>query len=138
MHDGGVGFGMKWMMGWMHDTLDYFKEEYDNRKHNHHKLTFASMYMYNENYMMPLSHDEVVHGKASLIYKMKVMSGKNLLISELYMFICSQIRVQNFSLWDEFGQTSEWNFKQSLDWHLLDFPVHKGLQNLVKDLNHLY
>jgi 1,4-alpha-glucan branching enzyme len=62
---------MKWMMGWMHDTLDYFKEDFANRKFHHHKLTFASMYMYNENYMMPLSHDEVVHGKASLIYKMK-------------------------------------------------------------------
>ena len=71
VHDGGVGFGMKWMMGWMHDTLDYFKEEHENRRHHHHKLTFASMYMFNENYMMPLSHDEVVHGKASLIYKMK-------------------------------------------------------------------
>ncbi|KQK25851.1 glycogen branching protein [Chryseobacterium aquaticum] len=139
VHDGGVGFGMKWMMGWMHDTLDYFKEEYDNRKHNHHKLTFASMYMYNENYMMPLSHDEVVHGKASLIYKMKGDEWQKFAnLRALYVYMFTNPGAKLLFMGDEFGQTSEWNFKQSLDWHLLDFPVHKGLQNLVKDLNHLY
>ncbi|NMR32937.1 1,4-alpha-glucan branching protein GlgB [Chryseobacterium aquaticum] len=139
VHDGGVGFGMKWMMGWMHDTLDYFKEEYDNRKHYHHKLTFASMYMYNENYMMPLSHDEVVHGKASLIYKMKGDEWQKFAnLRALYVYMFTNPGAKLLFMGDEFGQTSEWNFKQSLDWHLLDFPVHKGLQNLVKDLNHLY
>lgn len=139
VHDGGVGFGMKWMMGWMHDTLDYFKEEYDNRKHHHHKLTFASMYMYNENYMMPLSHDEVVHGKASLIYKMKGDEWQKFAnLRALYVYMFTNPGAKLLFMGDEFGQTSEWNFKQSLDWHLLDFPVHKGLQNLVKDLNHLY
>ncbi|KNB60272.1 glycogen branching protein [Chryseobacterium sp. Hurlbut01] len=139
VHDGGVGFGMKWMMGWMHDTLDYFKEEYDNRKHHHHKLTFASMYMYNENYMMPLSHDEVVHGKASLIYKMKGDEWQKFAnLRALYVYMFTNPGAKLLFMGDEFGQTSEWNFKQSLDWHLLNFPVHKGLQNLVKDLNHLY
>jgi len=139
VHDGGVGFGMKWMMGWMHDTLDYFEEEYDNRKHYHHKLTFASMYMYNENYMMPLSHDEVVHGKASLIYKMKGDEWQKFAnLRALYVYMFTNPGAKLLFMGDEFGQTSEWNFKQSLDWHLLDFPVHKGLQNLVKDLNHLY
>ena len=139
VHDGGVGFGMKWMMGWMHDTLDYFKEEYDNRKHTHHKLTFASMYMYNENYMMPLSHDEVVHGKASLIYKMKGDEWQKFAnLRALFVYMFPHPGAKLLFMGDEFAQTGEWNFKQSLDWHLLDFPIHKGLQNLVKDLNHLY
>ncbi|MBW7674681.1 1,4-alpha-glucan branching protein GlgB [Chryseobacterium chendengshani] len=139
VHDGGVGFGMKWMMGWMHDTLDYFKEEYENRKYKHHKLTFASMYMYNENYMMPLSHDEVVHGKASLIYKMKGDEWQKFAnLRALFVYMFTHPGAKLLFMGDEFGQTSEWNFKQSLDWHLLDFPIHKGLQNLVKDLNHLY
>ncbi|RZJ50405.1 MAG: 1,4-alpha-glucan branching protein GlgB [Chryseobacterium sp.] len=139
VHDGGVGFGMKWMMGWMHDTLDYFKEEYENRKNTHHKLTFASMYMYNENYMMPLSHDEVVHGKASLIYKMKGDEWQKFAnLRALFVYMFTHPGAKLIFMGDEFGQTGEWNFKQSLDWHLLDFPIHKGLQNLVKDLNHLY
>ncbi|MCU7616766.1 1,4-alpha-glucan branching protein GlgB [Chryseobacterium sp. PBS4-4] len=139
VHDGGVGFGMKWMMGWMHDTLDYFKEEYDNRKNTHHQLTFASMYMYNENYMMPLSHDEVVHGKASLIYKMKGDEWQKFAnLRALFVYMFTHPGAKLLFMGDEFGQTREWNFKQSLDWHLLDFPIHKGLQNLVKDLNHLY
>lgn len=136
---GGVGFDMKWMMGWMHDTLDYFKEKTENRKYHHHKLTFASMYANNENYMMPLSHDEVVHGKASLIYKMsgdEWQKFANLRALYVYMFTSSGAKL--LFMGNEFGQTSEWNFKQSLDWHLLNFPIHKGLQNLVKDLNFLY
>ncbi|WP_415327494.1 1,4-alpha-glucan branching protein GlgB [Chryseobacterium sp. MMS23-Vi53] len=139
VHDGGVGFGMKWMMGWMHDTLDYFKEEYDNRKYHHHKLTFASMYMYNENYIMPLSHDEVVHGKASMIYKMKGDEWQKFAnLRALYVYMFTHPGAKLLFMGDEFGQTNEWNFKQSLDWHLLKYPVHKGLQTLVKDLNHIY
>ncbi|SHL65734.1 1,4-alpha-glucan branching protein GlgB [Chryseobacterium polytrichastri] len=139
VHDGGVGFGMKWMMGWMHDTLDYFKEDYEGRKFHHHKLTFASMYMYNENYMMPLSHDEVVHGKASLIYKMVGDEWQKFAnLRSLYVYMFTHPGAKLLFMGDEFGQTSEWNFKQSLDWHLLKYPVHKGLQTLVKDLNHLY
>ncbi|MDR2236954.1 MAG: 1,4-alpha-glucan branching protein GlgB [Chryseobacterium sp.] len=139
VHDGGVGFGMKWMMGWMHDTLDYFKEEPVNRKYHHHKLTFASMYMYNENYMMPLSHDEVVHGKASLIYKMPGDEWQKFAnLRALYVYMFTHPGAKLLFMGDEFGQTGEWNFTRSLDWHLLQYPVHKGLQTLVKDLNHLY
>ncbi|KQT23426.1 glycogen branching protein [Chryseobacterium sp. Leaf405] len=139
VHDGGVGFGMKWMMGWMHDTLDYFKVEHSERKFSHHKLTFASVYMYNENYMMPLSHDEVVHGKASLIYKMKGDEWQKFAnLRALYVYMFTHPGAKLLFMGDEFGQTKEWNFKQSLDWHLLEYPVHKGLQTLVKDLNHLY
>jgi 1,4-alpha-glucan branching enzyme len=139
VHDGGVGFGMKWMMGWMHDTLDYFKVEYSDRKFSHYKLTFASVYMYNENYMMPLSHDEVVHGKASLIYKMKGDEWQKFAnLRALYVYMFTHPGAKLLFMGDEFGQTKEWNFKQSLDWHLLEYPVHKGLQTLVKDLNHIY
>lgn len=139
VHDGGVGFGMKWMMGWMHDTLDYFKEDFINRKFHHHKLTFASMYMYNENYMMPLSHDEVVHGKASLIYKMRGDEWQKFAnLRTLYVYMFTHPGAKLLFMGDEFGQTSEWNFTRSLDWHLLEYPVHKGLQTLVKELNHLY
>lgn len=139
VHDGGVGFGMKWMMGWMHDTLDYFKEDPVNRKFNHHKLTFASMYMYNENYMMPLSHDEVVHGKASLIYKMSGDEWQKFAnLRSLYVYMYTHPGAKLLFMGDEFGQTNEWNFTQSLDWNLLDYPIHKGLQTLVKELNHLY
>jgi 1,4-alpha-glucan branching enzyme len=139
VHDGGVGFGMKWMMGWMHDTLDYFKEDFDNRKFHHHKLTFASMYMYNENYMMPLSHDEVVHGKASLIYKMKGDEWQKFAnLRTLYVYMYTHPGAKLLFMGDEFGQTSEWNFTKSLDWHLLKYPVHKGIQEIVKELNHLY
>lgn len=139
VHDGGVGFGMKWMMGWMHDTLDYFKLDPILRKNNHHKITFASMYMYNENYMMPLSHDEVVHGKASLIYKMPGDEWQKFAnLRALYVYMYTHPGAKLLFMGDEFGQTAEWNFKQSLDWHLLQYPVHKGLQTLVKDLNHAY
>lgn len=139
VHDGGVGFGMKWMMGWMHDTLDYFKLDPIQRKNNHHKLTFASMYMYNENYMMPLSHDEVVHGKASLIYKMPGDEWQKFAnLRTLYVYMYTHPGAKLLFMGDEFGQTNEWNFKQSLDWHLLQYPVHKGLQTLIKDLNHIY
>ena len=139
VHDGGVGFGMKWMMGWMHDTLAYFKEDPIDRRFFHHKLTFASMYMYNENYMMPLSHDEVVHGKASLIYKMKGDEWQKFAnLRALYVYMFTHPGAKLLFMGDEFGQTNEWNFRKSLDWHLLDFPVHKGLQAAVKDLNHLY
>lgn len=139
VHDGGVGFGMKWMMGWMHDTLDYFKLDPMDRKSNHHKLTFASMYMYNENYMMPLSHDEVVHGKSSLIYKMPGDEWQKFAnLRALYVYMYTHPGAKLLFMGDEFGQTGEWDFRKSLDWHLLQYPVHKGIQNLVKDLNWLY
>lgn len=139
VHEGGIGFGMKWMMGWMHDTLKYFQEDSINRKYHHDKITFTSMYMYNENYMMPLSHDEVVHGKSSMIYKMfgdewQKFANLRALYTYMYTFPGAKLLFMG----NEFGQTSEWDFSKSLDWHLLQYPVHKGLQTLVRDLNTLY
>ena len=139
VHDGGIGFGMKWMMGWMHDTLKYFKEDPIGRKYLHNKITFASMYVYNENYMMPLSHDEVVHGKSSLIYKMPGDEWQKFAnLRALYTYMFTHPGAKLLFMGDEFAQTNEWNFKVSLDWHLLQHPIHKGLQDFVKDLNHLY
>lgn len=139
VYDGGIGFGMKWMMGWMHDTLKYFKEEPDARKYQHNKLTFGSMYVYNENYMMPLSHDEVVHGKASLIYKMPGDEWQKFAnLRALYLYMFTHPGAKLLFMGNEFAQTGEWNFTRSLDWHLLQYPVHKGMQDFVKKLNHLY
>ncbi len=139
VHDGGIGFGMKWMMGWMHDTLDYFKEDPIHRKYHHNKLTFSSMYVYNENYMMPFSHDEVVHGKASLIYKMPGDEWQKFAnLRALYTYMFTQPGAKLLFMGNEFAQTNEWNFTSSLDWHLLEYPVHKGMKEFVKDLNHLY
>ena len=139
VEEGGIGFRMKWMMGWMHDTLKYFKEDPINRKYHHNKLTFASMYMYNENYMMPLSHDEVVHGKASMIYKMIGDEWQKFAnLRALYTYMFTHPGAKLLFMGNEFAQTNEWNFGASLDWHLLEHKVHKGLQEFVKDLNHLY
>lgn len=139
VHDGGIGFGMKWMMGWMHDTLKYFKEDPLSRKYQHNKLTFGSMYVFNENYMMPLSHDEVVHGKASLIYKMPGDEWKKFAnLRAMYLYMFTHPGANLLFMGNEFAQTNEWNFSQSLDWHLLKYPVHKGMQDFVKKLNYLY
>ncbi len=139
VHDDGIGFGMKWMMGWMHDTLKYFKEDPINRKYHHNKLTFASMYMYNENYVMPLSHDEVVHGKASVIYKMVGDEWQKFAnLRALYTYMYTHPGAKLLFMGNEFGQTNEWNFAASLDWHLLQYPIHKGLHDFVRDLNKLY
>jgi len=139
VYDGGIGFGMKWMMGWMHDTLKYFKEEPSSRKLQHHKLTFGSMYVYNENYMMPLSHDEVVHGKASMIYKMPGDEWQKFAnLRALYLYMFTHPGAKLLFMGNEFAQTHEWDFTQSLDWHLLNYPIHKGMQDFVKKLNHLY
>lgn len=139
VYEGGVGFGMKWMMGWMHDTLAYFKQDPINRKYHHNKITFASMYMYNENYMMPLSHDEVVHGKASMVYKMPGDEWQKFAnLRALYTYMYTHPGAKLLFMGNEFGQTSEWKFDASLDWHLLNYPVHKGLQEYVKALNMVY
>ena len=139
VYDGGIGFGMKWMMGWMHDTLKYFKEDPIARKHFHNKLTFGSMYVFNENYMMPLSHDEVVHGKASLIYKMPGDEWQKFAnLRSLYTYMFTHPGAKLLFMGNEFAQTHEWDFTKSLDWHLLEYPVHKGMQEFVKILNHLY
>ncbi|MHA6697595.1 1,4-alpha-glucan branching protein GlgB [Chryseobacterium sp. A321] len=137
--EGGVGFHMKWMMGWMHDTLSYFSSEFFARKELHHKLTFSSVYKDNERYMMPLSHDEVVHGKSPLIYKMPGDEWQKFAnLRALYTYMFTHPGAKLLFMGGEFGQTSEWDFSQSLDWSLLEHKVHQGLQFLVKDLNLLY
>jgi 1,4-alpha-glucan branching enzyme len=139
IYDGGLGFGMKWMMGWMHDTLDYFAKEPVYRKHHQNDLTFSLNYAFTENFMLPLSHDEVVYGKKSIVSKMpgdewQKFGNLRLMYSLMYTHPGTKLLFQG----GEFGQTSEWNFNGSLDWHLLEYDVHKGAQSLVRDLNKLY
>lgn len=139
IYDGGLGFGMKWMMGWMHDTLEYFAKEPIYRKHHQNDLTFSLNYAFTENFMLPLSHDEVVYGKKAIVDKMpgdewQRFANLRLLYSFMYTHPGTKLLFQG----GEFGQTSEWNFQTSLDWHLLHYDVHKGAQTLVKDLNKLY
>lgn len=136
---GGLGFGMKWMMGWMHDTLEYFKKEPVYRKHHQNDITFSMTYAFTENFMLPFSHDEVVYGKQSLIYRMpgdEWQQFANLRLLFGYMFTHPGGNL--IFMGGEFGQTSEWNFQQSLDWHLTQYDVHSGIQELIKDLNALY
>ena len=136
---GGLGFGMKWMMGWMHDTLQYFKKEPIYRKHHQNDLTFSMTYAFTENFMLPFSHDEVVYGKQSLVYRMpgdEWQQFANLRLLFGYMFTHPGAKLMFMGA--EFGQTSEWNFNQSLDWHLTQFKVHSGIQELIKDLNKVY
>jgi len=135
----GLGFGMKWMMGWMHDTLRYFKQDPIYRTLQQDQFTFSMMYYYDENFMLPLSHDEVVHGKSPMIYKMpgdEWQKFANLRLLYTYMFTHPGGKL--LFMGNEFAQTSEWNFKTELDWHLLSFDVHRGVRDCVRDLNLLY
>jgi 1,4-alpha-glucan branching enzyme len=136
---GGLGFGMKWMMGWMHDTLQFFQKEPIYRRHHQNDLTFSMTYAFTEHFMLPFSHDEVVYGKQSLVYRMpgdEWQRFANLRLLFGYMFTHPGTKLMFMG--GEFGQTAEWNFEQSLDWHLLQYEGHSGIQNFVKDLNHLY
>jgi len=136
---GGLGFGMKWMMGWMNDTLKYFQEDPINRKYHHGQITFSTVYAFTENFMLPLSHDEVVHGKQSLIYKMPGDEWQKFAnLRTLYTYMFTHPGAKLLFMGDEFGQTSEWNVNHSLDWHLLEFAPHKGIKELIKALNNLY
>lgn len=135
---GGLGFGMKWMMGWMHDTLDYFKMDPFFRKHYQNKFSFSMMYFYDENFMLPLSHDEVVHGKSPMIYKMPGDDWQKFAnLRALYTYMWTHPGGRLLFMGDEFGQTSEWNYKTELDWFLLQHNSHAGLQLCVKELNQL-
>ena len=137
--DGGLGFSMKWMMGWMNDTLKYFKHDPIDRKHYHHQLTFSITYAFTEHFMMPFSHDEVVHGKSSMIYKMpgdEWQKFANLRV--LYTYLFTQPGSKLLFMGNEIAQNGEWNFTRSLDWDLLKYPPHLGLQTTVKALNKLY
>lgn len=136
---GGLGFGQKWMMGWMHDTLKYFKLDPVYRKHHQNDITFSIMYAFTENFMLPLSHDEVVHGKGSLMGRMPGDEWRkfaNLRLLFCYMFMHPGTKL--LFMGGEFGQTAEWNHDRSLDWHLLQYNGHAGVQRTVKDLNAFY
>jgi len=135
----GLGFGMKWMMGWMHDTLRYFKRDPLYRSHHQDELTFSMMYYYDENFMLPLSHDEVVHGKSPMLYKMpgdEWQKFANLRLMYTYMFTHPGAKL--LFMGDEFGQTNEWNYQSELQWELLQYDPHNLLQECVRELNHLY
>ncbi|MBM5805121.1 MAG: 1,4-alpha-glucan branching protein GlgB [Candidatus Verstraetearchaeota archaeon] len=136
---GGLGFGMKWNMGWMHDTLEYFSKNPIYRKYHHNLLTFSIWYAFSENFILPLSHDEVVYGKGSLIYKMpgdlwQKFANLRLLLGYMY----GHPGKKHLFMGGEFGQFDEWYHEKSLDWHLLDLPLHQKLRDWVRDLNNLY
>ncbi len=135
----GLGFGMKWMMGWMHDTLDYFKMDPYFRQFHQDKFTFSMMYFYDENFMLPLSHDEVVHGKSPMINKMpgdEWQKFANLRLMYTYMYLHPGAKL--LFMGNEFAQTTEWNYKSELNWGLLQFDPHKKMKECVKQLNLLY
>lgn len=139
VYAGGLGFGMKWMMGWMNDTLKYFKNDPINRKYHHHQLTFSMTYAFTENFMLPFSHDEVVHGKSSMIYKMPGDEWQKFAnLRTLYAYMFTHPGTKLLFMGNEFAQTNEWNFTESLNWDLLQYPPHAGMQQLVKALNLLY
>jgi 1,4-alpha-glucan branching enzyme len=136
---GGLGFGMKWMMGWMHDTLKYFQKETVYRKYHQNDLTFSMTYAFTENFMLPFSHDEVVYGKKSIANKMpgdEWQKFANLRLLYGYMFTHPGTKL--LFMGSEFGQSDEWNFEKSLDWHLLQYDYHSGIKKIITDLNQLY
>jgi 1,4-alpha-glucan branching enzyme len=135
---GGLGFGMKWMMGWMHDTLDYFKIDPYFRPHHQNKFTFSMVYFYDENFMLPISHDEVVHGKSPMLYKMPGDEWQKFAnLRSLYAYMWTHPGARLLFMGSEFGQTAEWNYKSELQWHLLQHDPHKKLQECVKALNRI-
>lgn len=136
---GGLGFGQKWMMGWMNDTLKYFKKDPAHRKFHHQDLTFSTVYAFSENFMLPLSHDEVVHGKGSLINKMPGDEWQKFAnLRTLYGYMWTHPGTKLLFMGGEFAQTKEWNQQHSLDWHLLEYAPHQGIKKLVTALNKLY
>ena len=136
---GGLGFTMKWNMGWMNDTLSYFEEDPINRSYHHHALTFSAVYAFTENFILPFSHDEIVHGKGSMPQKMPGDDWQkfaNLRLLYAYMYAHPGKKLQFMGL--EFGQWPEWNFDASLSWDQANFMPHRGLQLMQRDMNHLY
>ena len=137
---GGLGFGCKWNMGWMHDVLDFMSRDPVHRKYHHDRLTFGLLYAWTENFILPLSHDEVVHGKGSLLEKMPGDDWQRFAnLRALYAYMYGHPGKKLLFMGNEFGQSREWHHDRSLDWHLLDAgPYHRGLQQLVRDLNRLH
>jgi 1,4-alpha-glucan branching enzyme len=134
----GLGFGMKWMMGWMHDTLDYFKMDPIYRRHYQNKFSFSMMYYYDENFLLPLSHDEVVHGKSPMIFKMPGDEWQKFAnLRNLYTYMFTHPGGKLLFMGNEFGDTNEWNYKSELQWDLLQFDAHRCLKDCVRDLNFL-
>jgi len=138
-HVGGLGFGLKWDMGWMHDTLEYMSKDPIHRRYHHNKLTFRMLYAFHENFVLPLSHDEVVYGKGSLIRKMPGDDWQKFAnLRLLFGYMYAQPAKKLLFMGGEFGQWREWVHDSSLDWDLLDRAPHAGMQKWVSDLNHLY
>jgi len=136
---GGLGFGMKWNMGWMHDTLKYFSSDPIYRKHHHGQLTFSIWYAFWENFVLPLSHDEVVHGKGALIGKMPGNGWQQFAnLRLLFGYMWAHPGKKLLFMGGEFGQRREWQHEESLEWHVLQYPEHRGLQHWMSDLNRLY
>ncbi len=138
LYSGGLGFTFKWNMGWMHDTLEYFSKEPVHRAFHHNNLTFSMLYAFTENFVLPLSHDEVVHGKGALLSKMPGdMWQQQANLRLLFSYLWAHPGKKLLFMGGEFGQWNEWYSQGELDWSLLNFPAHRGISNLVRDLNHL-
>ncbi len=136
---GGLGYGMKWDMGWMHDTLEYMKKDPAHRKYHHNMITFRMLYAFNENFVLPLSHDEVVHGKGSLLGMMPGDDWQKFAnLRALYGLMYAQSGKKLLFMGGEFGQWGEWSHDKSLDWNLLEYPSHSGLSQWVRELNFLH
>jgi 1,4-alpha-glucan branching enzyme len=136
---GGLGFGLKWNMGWMHDTLGYFQQDPLHRKYHHSRLTFSIWYAFSENFVLPLSHDEVVHGKGALLGKMPGDEWQQFAsLRLLYGYMWTHPGKKLLFMGGEFGQRREWQHDESLEWQVLGFPLHAGVQHWVRDLNRLY
>jgi 1,4-alpha-glucan branching enzyme len=136
---GGLGFSLKWNMGWMNDTLSYFSKQAIHRKYHHNDLTFSMLYAFTENFLLPFSHDEVVHGKQSMLHKMPGDEWQKFAnLRTLYTYMFTHPGKKLLFMGTEFAQGLEWNSAQNLDWYVLQYPLHQGIQNLVRDLNQLY
>jgi 1,4-alpha-glucan branching enzyme len=139
VYAGGLGFGFKWNMGWMHDTLEFMSQDPVHRRWHYDRMTFGLLYAFSENFVLPLSHDEVVHGKKSIVSKMPGDEWQKFAnVRAYYGFMWGHPGKKLLFMGSEFGQTAEWDFDRSLDWHLLRYDIHRGVQDLVRDLNGIY
>ena len=139
VYSGGLGFGFKWNMGWMHDTLEFMSQDPVHRRWHYDRMTFGLLYAFSENFVLPLSHDEVVHGKKSILAKMPGDEWQRFAnVRAYYGFMWGHPGKKLLFMGSEFGQAAEWDFDRSLDWHLLRYDIHRGVQDLIRDLNGVY